>query len=442
MPRSARSNTIAWLRCVLLLPLIGGMAVACSSADPTVAPTVRSEVLAVPKVTLIAAAMPAPTSSASPSAAAASAPTSPAYPIATPTATPAPVLRPTLQLAQRVDSMHGWAMAAHQLRWTDDGGAHWRTLAAPLTERQSIANAFFLDINNGWMLIAGPDDPVKLTAQFSILRTHDGGATWESSPLTHYTDCFNCIDRGWGDILAGQSDALMFLNAREGWAQIDRSETVLSLHADLFHTTDGGSTWQKLPTMPVSGAFAFHTPRDGWQLGACCGGAPAQLQQTHDGGQTWQLVEFYNAPDYQAIALPTFFDAATGVVPVAIRDAQFNYVGRVDFYTTDDGGQTWRAGTSFSLGGSTFQAIDRNDWLLGTNHAVYQTANAGQSWRTLSNAAEPVDFIRFMFADDMQGWAIALKPGCGGNCAVLMRTSDGGYGWEALNPFYSDGQIQ
>jgi hypothetical protein len=38
-----------------------------------------------------------------------------------------------------------------------------------------------------------------------------------------------------------------------------------------------------------------------------------------------------------------------------------------------------------------------------------------------------------MLADAAHGWAIALKNGCGGNCAVLMRTNDGGYGWEAID---------
>jgi photosystem II stability/assembly factor-like uncharacterized protein len=342
-----------------------------------------------------------------------------------------------------VDALHGWAMAARRLRWTDDDGANWRTIAVPLTERQSIANVFFLDTYNGWLLVAGPHDAIKLAAQFSVLRTRDGGATWESFPLAHYNDCFHCINRGWGDILAGQSDSLMFLNDREGWVQIDRTETANSLHADLFHTIDGGSTWQKLPSMHTSGIFAFHTPRDGWQLGACCVGAPAQLQHTHDGGQSWQMLEFQAGLEYQAIGLPTFFDAATGVAPVAIPDAQQQYVGQIAFYSTDDGGQTWRAQTTFELqpakplafplGLSVFQAINRNAWLLGLDQTVYQSANGGQSWRILSSAAEPASFMQFMFADDVQGWGIALKPGCGGNCAVLARTNDGGYQWESLN---------
>jgi photosystem II stability/assembly factor-like uncharacterized protein len=427
MPRSARSiNCVAWLRCVLLLPLLGGIAAACGSVAPTSAPTVRLE------ATLIATATPAPAP--------------PTDPIATSTAALAPASQPTLQLVRRVDALNGWAMAAQRLRWTDDDGAHWRTLAVPLTERQSIANAFFLDARNGWLIVAGPHDSVKLTAQFSILRTRDGGATWESSPLTHYTDCFNCLVRGGGDIVSGgERDSLMFLNEREGWAQIDRTETMNSFRADLFHTTDGGATWLKLSSVFASGAFAFHTPRDGWQLGACCTGAPYQIQQTHDGGQTWQLVEFPDAPDNQVIALPTFFDAAAGVLPVAIPDAQQQYVAQVAFYITRDGGQTWRVGTSFEpqpvksivfpLGLSTFQAIDRDAWMLGLDRVVYQTANGGQSWRTVSNAAEPADFIRFMFANAAQGWGIALKSNCDSSCALLLQTSDGGRGWRPIDLF-------
>jgi photosystem II stability/assembly factor-like uncharacterized protein len=427
MPRLARPiNCVAWLRCVLLLPLLGAIAAACSSVAPSSVPTAR------PEVTLIAAATPVPPP--------------PAYPIATLTAALAPASQSTIQLVRRVDALHGWALAGQRLRWTDDDGAHWRTIAVPLTERQSIANAFFLDARNGWLIVAGSHDTVKLAAQFSVLRTRDGGATWEAFPLTHYTDCYNCLWRGTGDILSGgERDSLMFLNEREGWSQIDRTETMNSFHADIFHTTDGGRTWLKLPSVFASGAFAFHTPRDGWQLGACCTGAPDQIQQTHDGGQTWQVVEFPDTPDYEVLALPTFFDAAAGVLPVAILDTQSNDTGRVVFYSTRDGGQTWRVDTSFDpqpvksiafpLGLPAFQAIDRDAWLLGVGRVIYQTANAGQSWRTVSNPAEPADFIRFMFADADHGWSIALKQGCEGSCAVLMRTSDGGRGWKPIDLF-------
>ncbi len=220
MPRSARSIIcIAWLRSVVLLALVGGVAVACSSGAPAVSPTARPE---APKVTLVAAATAAPTSSTYPSAAATPVPTAPAYPIATPTATLVPVVQSPLQLAQRVDALHGWALVAHQLRWTDDDGAHWRTIAVPLAEQQSIANAFFFDTHNGWLLIAGPDDAVKLTAQFSILRTLASSA----EPANFIRFMFANDVQGWGVALkpgCGGNCAVLMRTRDSGydWETID-----------------------------------------------------------------------------------------------------------------------------------------------------------------------------------------------------------------------------
>ena len=57
--------------------------------------------------------------------------------------------------------------------------------------------------------------------------------------------------------------------------------------ADLYRTSDGGLTWDRL-RLPFDGRIHFITPSIGWIIGSCCTGAPRGLFRTADGGVPWQ----------------------------------------------------------------------------------------------------------------------------------------------------------
>jgi photosystem II stability/assembly factor-like uncharacterized protein len=120
-------------------------------------------------------------------------------------------------LPLRVDAKSHTAMLFY---FTEDGGRTWRA-TTPVRLRQGSPPVWsFADRNSGWLIASGPDGGNVL------LRTQDGGATWEqvaSAPE-----------------LAGTS-SLQFESANVGYAfSAARTAPVLS------KTLDGGGSWARV----------------------------------------------------------------------------------------------------------------------------------------------------------------------------------------------------
>lgn len=121
-----------------------------------------------------------------------------------------------------------------------------------------------------------------------LLRTEDGGQTWQETLLPEFGS----------SVLR-----LHFLEGGEGWAllawMVEGPGTI-----SLYHTENFGQTWEKVSVVPK----CFH---DGWPT----------------------LFEFY--------------DEFNGLIHMACESAYPN--SRVGFFTTTDGGLTWEETDSYSL---------------------------------------------------------------------------------------------
>ncbi len=138
---------------------------------------------------------------------------------------------------------------------SSDGGATWtrRLLAV----KPSVADMTFVDATHGWILAS---DSQSLGLESSsghgtvVLRTSDGGATWQSANL--------------GKISVAGLTSLAFSDANHGWAMGDM----------VLKTSDGGATWLDAgvdvpmsPTMdevPMLRA-AVCSGGDVWGVGPC-----------------------------------------------------------------------------------------------------------------------------------------------------------------------------
>ena len=78
-----------------------------------------------------------------------------------------------------VDREHGWAVGEHGAIWhTTDGGTHWH-------EQHSGTNVglhgvTFVNRDIGWA-VGGETRPYLHTSQATVLRTTDGGKTWQQT---------------------------------------------------------------------------------------------------------------------------------------------------------------------------------------------------------------------------------------------------------------------
>jgi photosystem II stability/assembly factor-like uncharacterized protein len=341
--------------------------------------------------------------------------------------------------AQLLDATTGWALTADRLAWTVDGGGSWRTITPAGAAGLDLLTAFFLDRRTGWLVAADlPNDgsPLALTA----FRTGDGGATWRrsavgSASVQQSEDGIgplnlSFVDAGHGWLrvtsrLPGQGaedetgtllrttdggrtwerlpdapapGAVRFVSRRRGWQ---------SRIGGLQETRDGGRTWTAVPAPPPvpgrGGRVEFGGLPTIFEDGT--GFVPVLLHRadagllagagfaaTVDGGTTWGTPRL--APGI-AGNLPSLAVAGSGTL-LALDWEQRTIA------SSDDGGRTW-------------------------DHR--RTDLAGRGYAAVSGMT---------FADATSGWLLsALLSGCGAGCdskGAVLGTRSAGRSWAVVLP--------
>ena len=342
-------------------------------------------------------------------------------------------LRPIVGI-QLLDATSGWALTAGRLVWTDTGGASWRTITPAGADGLDLLTAFFLDPRTGWLVAAdlpGDGRPTELTA----FRTVDGGTTWQRSTMGSAsvqqsedgTGPMNLsfIDgrHGWLRVtsrLPGQraeeetGTLLRTSNGGRTWERLPDAPTPGSIRFvtrqrgwqawldALWETRDGGRTWVAvpslaagrgqggrlefagLPTIFANGAGFVPVLRYRRDPGLVLEGGFAE---TRDGGTTWSATRL--APSGSG-NLPTMAVTGSGTLLVLSGDQR-------TLASSDDHGHTWTTRRS-DLAGRGFTAtygmtfLDATSgWLLSaflgrcgpggdSRGAVLSTRSAGRSW--------------------------------------------------------------
>jgi photosystem II stability/assembly factor-like uncharacterized protein len=284
-----------------------------------------------------------------------------------------------------VDSHTAWAGGEKgTILRTTDGGATWENVGPRNADDLDFRDVEAFDANVAYAMASGPGTKSR------IFKTTDGGKTWRQQFITfdpkNFFDCF------------------AFWNRDHGIAIGDP----IGRHFELLQTHDGGEHWSiitSLPEiMPNEAAYATGTcivtagKDDVWfGTGSKQG---SRVFHSADHGSTWSTV-----------ATPVNADVTgTGIFSMAFADSQTgiivggNYLKpeevRVNAATTSNGGQTWtatsqqpfgyRCGVAFmpGSGGNTIIAV-------GTN-GVDLTEDRGGHWRSLS----PERYHSVAFAPD------------------------------------------
>jgi photosystem II stability/assembly factor-like uncharacterized protein len=212
---------------------------------------------------------------------------------------------------------------------TNDGGETWNRVVDPEQDNLDMScvknGVTFLNGTNAW--VAGDCSGVEnsLYLYFST----NGGKTWEPVNLTY--------PPGFGNVFQYSTTACgamppNFLDAKNGYM------TVYCMFADsgqpqawVYHTSNGGANWYPHTLPTPYGAVDFVNPKIGWWLGSKLANASTGLDLYHtpDGGYTWNKIA---TVDWTGT--PVFLDANTGwVVATTGQDTSL--------LTTSDGGKTW-----------------------------------------------------------------------------------------------------
>jgi photosystem II stability/assembly factor-like uncharacterized protein len=279
---------------------------------------------------------------------------------------------------------------------TVDGGATWQKLDLVGASALDFRDIQAFDQNTAFVLSIGPGE------QSRIYKTTDGGKIWQlqftnKDPKAFY-DCFAFWDSTHGIALSDSVDGKF----------------------PLISTSDG-MTWnpvavKKMPAaMPSEGAFAASGTciatfgkNDVW-FGT--GGPAARVFHSADRGQTWTVAEtpIIHGAATQGIFSLAFWSAKDGIV-VGGDYKQADKAER-NAAVTHDGGKTWVLAQHLPGGYRSSVAIIHGERIPGAkpyfffavgNNGADISWDGGMSW----NSLEQGDFNAIALASPLGGWAV------------------------------------
>lgn len=279
-------------------------------------------------------------------------------------------VEPTGAAIEFVDTTHGWIAAAGIVYRTVNGGQTWQSVPLPsyYTSPQ-IDEIKFLDANTGW--VAGWDGLVA--------KTTDGGQTWTYQNLPQQVNLFS---------IAAISSQELYMSGRDNM-----------FRSVMFHTTNGGSTWQQVASPNPDWFVGMTTSPDGSAYGVGARGLIYKLARQ-------------SANLSGAVTLQDFVGSVPGTtVSIEIHQAGSSAIAETLSATLGAGG-TFTAPTTLSPGSYDIY-IKASHWLRRKLAGV-QVTTAGATGLTVSlvngdvtndNAVSLADFsaIRTAFGSSAGG---------------------------------------
>jgi len=316
---------------------------------------------------------------------------------------------------------------------TADGGRTWKPLANP---RNDIFAVTFVGRQRMLAEEFGRGPP-------RLLVSDNGGRTWQS--LANDPRQF-IIGQSWPVFLGSDGWWL-------DWQAFSGTGARLTGPVGLWHTSDGGRTWQRLaasgiPPFGYVDRVRFEDQRHGLLAMISAGDqGRAMIVATSDGGATWEPSTTFDTPLAETRPLGIVLlqhetrllawvavSPSTGPGPIAGEQSGV----RTFVSVSDDGGGTWgpfRPGpvpTPASTAGAIVDSEGRLVVLDG--HRLWISADGGATWLARVTVM-PEGLIPVFIAAAVPGsmYALAVQSSevsrLGNAPASLLRSADGGIHW-------------
>lgn len=190
------------------------------------------------------------------------------------------------------------------------------------------------------------------------------------------------------------------LDAEHGW--------VVGAFGVVYHTADGGATWQSQETPTLDDLFAidFVSPGRGVAVGKA-----GTVLRTDDGGETWEKVNFGSDRNLFSVA----FSGPDRVWSVGDWGSVFE---------STDAGRTWKDRSlpeDIVLTDMSW-ADERHGVLVGEFGSIRMTDDGGATWRP-SDAGTDKTLFGVDFRTPRDGWVVGMD-------GLILRTKDGGETWD------------
>ncbi len=285
----------------------------------------------------------------------------------------------------------------------------WTAETNPLGtgDQAMIGKVQFVSPTEGW-ISGGLGD---------LLHTTDAGANW--TVVTPFP-----ADTVWS--YSDPALSMSWVNPTHGWKINSIGSTVdISYGAVVQQTTDGGNTWQKKILSTTSGDIGieiqFVDINNGWILIYNMSTLQATFLRTTDGGNNWL--------PFNGTGIFYFKDADNGWAFFGNGPEQSQPPFKI--FNTTNGGTDWTEQYTDTTEGS-YNAIYfsdlQNGWAAGKNGKVIKTNDGGINWTIVTNSGINPDYTSkaVFFLDANNGW---ISSADGNGYGIVQHTTNGGVSW-------------
>lgn len=288
---------------------------------------------------------------------------------------------------------------------TPVGSAAIGPVGGPVPPGFDPVSVTWISLEDGWVL---GDAPCRQAPCTSLLRTRDGGVTWQGVPAPKVA----LSSSGTFGTTGGVSE-VRFADAEDGWI----------FGPDLWATHDGGVTWK--PVTDLGGTVRSLEAADREVYAEVTSASGTHLLASPTGGDTWGLLGPEDLDGTTLLALRGTtgyaFSPDDAVLAFTARGLQQRGVPCGDGQDTSPSGLS--AGT-----GTTVAALCGSDPAAGSATKTLMVSNdGGRTWTEAGTTPLP----------GQPAGVAAISPGtyvvaAVGGSSLLYRSTDGGHAWTTV----------
>lgn len=298
-----------------------------------------------------------------------------------------------------------------------DGGITWATNTDQLAQVIGCSDLAIDPTNTDIMYLATGDGDGADTYTVGILKSIDGGLTWNTTGLSYYmgnsrqlskilidpSNTSNLIVAGTGGIFRSTDAGVTFNQVQAGtFKDLEFKPgdptTVYACGAEFYKSTDSGQTWTKitsgLPTAANVSRMAIAVTAADANYIYLIAGLPAPGYGTQGFYKSSNSGTSFVNISTPALGNQQWYDLAIAASPTNSQEIAIG--GQTDFIRSTDGGINWN-----DIGGITH--VDYHDIIYTNGNTMYVTSDGG-IYRTTNNGSNWTNLNHNLAISEMYGF--------------------------------------